>query len=68
MGRLQLAICLIAFWCASTVYAAGVILSPVVEQENTNSPSGQPLTDEQIACLFAALDSGQDPNTTCGLE
>jgi hypothetical protein len=68
MGHLQLVICLIAFWCTATAYAAGVILSPVVEQENTSSPSGQPLTDEQIACLLAALDSGQDPNTICGLE
>jgi hypothetical protein len=67
MGRLQVTIGLIALWCALTVHAAGVVLAPPIEQESSSTPPGVPLTEEQIICLFAALDAGLDPNLECEL-
>lgn len=67
MGRLRVAVSIAILWCALSVHAAGVVLAPPLQEESANQPPGNPFTEDQIACIIAAIDADLDPAVECEL-
>ena len=58
---------LLALFAASLAHAGGVVLGPPPEPPTSSSSPSDPLPQETIDCLVAALDAGLDPIEECDL-
>jgi hypothetical protein len=58
---------LLMVFAASLGHAGGVVLGPPPEPPTSSSSPSEPLPQETIDCIVAALDAGLDPVEECAL-
>ena len=58
---------LLVLFAASLAHAGGVVLGPPPEPPTSSSSPSDPLPQETIDCIVAALNAGLDPVEECDL-
>jgi len=58
---------LLMLFTASVAHAGGVVLGPPPEPPTSSSSPSEPLPQETIDCIVAALDAGLNPVEECDL-